>query len=456
MLGRFGRLAHRVSHALLVGAIGLLVGGALLAHEVAPVAAGPPDRELPVWVEVPEQVYFPETGHHLAEPFLYYWRENDGRRLFGLPISEPLEDESGRRVQYFERAVLEQRPAIGGATELVVGRGAITNDSVNLRAGPGVGWGKVSTLRREARARVIRGPWADAEGAPWYLITGPFGTGWSKGEYLERHEDPIAPITLAVGLDPMRAREPAFRRLPAVVLGAFGLDTDELTVFPTTGHSLSGPFKRFWEAHRGATLLGLPVSEPFDEVSPADGNTYLTQYFEHAKLQYHPQAPPEDEIQPAALGSHAATLAGVQTAAVRRAGGAPDYDPELFVGPKWIEVNLSEQRLTAWDGDMPELTSLIRSGRPDWQTPTGTFRTFRKALKEDMTLGREGIDDWYYYTPGVPWVMYFQEGGFAIHGAFLDDHWGTPTSHGCVNTPLDIAEALYEWAPLGTIVWIHY
>ncbi|CAA9572167.1 MAG: hypothetical protein AVDCRST_MAG88-2446 [uncultured Thermomicrobiales bacterium] len=105
---------------------------------------------------------------------------------------------------------------------------------------------------------------------------------------------------------------------------------------------------------------------------------------------------------------------------------------------------------------MPELSSLIRSGRPDWQTPTGTFRTFRKALKEDMTLGREGIDDWYYFTPGVPWVMYFQEGGFAIHGAFLDDQWGTPTSHGCVNTPLDIAEALYEWAPLGTIVWIHY
>ena len=110
--------------------------------------------------------------------------------------------------------------------------------------------------------------------------------------------------------------------------------------------------------------------------------------------------------------------------------------------------------LTAWDADMPILTTLIRSGREGWRTPTGTFRTFRKVERDDMTL-LDPSDPDYYYTPNVPWVMYFLEGGFALHGAVWDDMWGTPTSHGCINIPVDIAAFLYEWADLGTLVWIH-
>jgi lipoprotein-anchoring transpeptidase ErfK/SrfK len=28
-------------------------------------------------------------------------------------------------------------------------------------------------------------------------------------------------------------------------------------------------------------------------------------------------------------------------------------------------------------------------------------------------------------------------------------------SHGCVNLPLDMALFLFNWAPLGTMVWVH-
>jgi lipoprotein-anchoring transpeptidase ErfK/SrfK len=28
-------------------------------------------------------------------------------------------------------------------------------------------------------------------------------------------------------------------------------------------------------------------------------------------------------------------------------------------------------------------------------------------------------------------------------------------SHGCVNLPLDFATWLFDWAPLGTVVWVH-
>lgn len=54
----------------------------------------------------PHVVYFPQTGHHLAEPFLTFWRSHGGIRIFGYPISETLERE-GLLVQYFERTRME-------------------------------------------------------------------------------------------------------------------------------------------------------------------------------------------------------------------------------------------------------------------------------------------------------------------------------------------------------------
>ncbi len=433
--------------------------GALLAllGERDGAAAAPPGRELPAWATVPERVFFPETGHHLADPFLFHWRSNGGRTVFGLPISEAIGSSNGVVVtQYFERMTLQYRPNSGGATALLVGRGATTNTSVNLRVGPGTVWGKVGTLRAEQQTRIVGGPLPDASGAPWYRISGSFGTGWTKGEFLERRDDAIEVTTLAVDLDNPRTSEPAFRPLPAIVVGALGPDSNDLTYFPTSGHTLGGAFLHFWAANGGVSIFGLPLSEPFNEASPDNGTRYLTQYFEHARLEYHPEgAVNGSAVQLSALGRRSAATARVNTAPVGQGANAPIYDPDLFTGLRWIEVNLTEQRLTAFEGDMPTLTTLIRSGKEGWRTPTGTFRTFRKVLADDMTLGDPSDPD-YYFTPNVPWVMYFLDGGFALHGAVWDDMWGTPTSHGCVNIPVDIAAYLYEWAAVGTLVWIHH
>ena len=70
--------------------LGVLCGLALaLASGGRAGEAAPPGHEMPSWVDVPTQVYFPQTGHNLADPLLYYWRENGGAAVFGLPISEP-------------------------------------------------------------------------------------------------------------------------------------------------------------------------------------------------------------------------------------------------------------------------------------------------------------------------------------------------------------------------------
>ena len=59
-----------------------------------------------------------------------------------------------------------------------------------------------------------------------------------------------------------------------------------------------------------------------------------------------------------------------------------------------------------------------------------------------------------YYLPNVPWTMYFY-GGYAIHGTYWHNNFGTPMSHGCVNMKIPEAKWLYNWTPRGTLVVVH-
>ncbi|MGL4648187.1 MAG: LysM peptidoglycan-binding domain-containing protein, partial [Caldilineaceae bacterium] len=117
-------------------------------------------------------------------------------------------------------------------------------------------------------------------------------------------------------------------------------------------------------------------------------------------------------------------------------------------GVRWIEVNLSNQTLTAWQGDVAVLYTSISSGLSATPTVTGRFNIGVKYDSQRMT--GPGYD-----LPGVPWVMYFY-GSYAIHGAYWHNNFGVPMSRGCVNTPIPDAEFLYGWAPEGTEVWVHY
>ncbi len=116
-------------------------------------------------------------------------------------------------------------------------------------------------------------------------------------------------------------------------------------------------------------------------------------------------------------------------------------------GRRWIEVNLSDQTLTAWQGETVVLHTLISSGRTQYPTVLGTYQVRTKLPLERM-IG-PGYD-----TPNVPWTMYFYR-GYAIHGAYWHNNFGTPVSHGCVNMRVEEAEALYAWASLDTEIVVH-
>lgn len=115
---------------------------------------------------------------------------------------------------------------------------------------------------------------------------------------------------------------------------------------------------------------------------------------------------------------------------------------ESSPGKRWIEIDLSDQKLIAWDGDQKFLESLISSGK--WgRTPTGEFSIWSKFKYAKMSGGNKALRT-YYYLPNVPYTMYFYK-DFGLHGTYWHNNFGQPMSHGCVNLPTIVAEKLYYW-----------
>lgn len=116
---------------------------------------------------------------------------------------------------------------------------------------------------------------------------------------------------------------------------------------------------------------------------------------------------------------------------------------------RWIEVDLSEQKLIAWDGETKFLETLVSSGLPWSPTPKGEFRIWTKFKYTKMEGGQ---GKYYYYLPNVPYVMFFENEkvpgykGYGLHGTYWHNDFGTPRSHGCVNLPTPVAEKLFYWA----------
>ncbi|PIS14842.1 hypothetical protein COT64_00515 [Candidatus Shapirobacteria bacterium CG09_land_8_20_14_0_10_39_12] len=115
---------------------------------------------------------------------------------------------------------------------------------------------------------------------------------------------------------------------------------------------------------------------------------------------------------------------------------------DVSPGDKWIEIDLSEQKLTAWEGRSVFLESLVSSGK--WgRTPTGEFNIWGKFKYAKMSGGNKELHT-YYYLPNVPYTMYFYK-DFGLHGTYWHNNFGTPMSHGCVNLPTLVAEKLFYW-----------
>lgn len=114
---------------------------------------------------------------------------------------------------------------------------------------------------------------------------------------------------------------------------------------------------------------------------------------------------------------------------------------------RWIDIDLSEQRLYAYEGDQMIASFLVSTGTWQHPTPVGQFHVWIKMRYCDMTGPG-------YYLPDVPYTMYFY-GDYGIHGTYWHNNFGTPMSHGCVNMVTEQAGWLYNWSEVGILVNIH-
>jgi lipoprotein-anchoring transpeptidase ErfK/SrfK len=260
--------------------------------------------------------------------------------------------------------------------------------------------------------------------------------------------------------------------------------------FKETSHTIREPFLTFWEEHGALAVFGLPISEPFWELTNAGQRQ--VQYFVNVRLERDASmAGTPTEIIVSDLGWVLAGLQGITTTPVENPGYAqagpaaaiaddvallnpiPEPAPPAPIvadapkapkpaapvrvaasGSKRIVVNLSNQWLYAYEGDQQVFDAPISTGRDGMETPTGTYAIYAKLPVQTM----DGVlDGKYWVVPEVPNVMYIY-GGVALHGTYWHNRFGTGArlSHGCVNLPLKSAAWIYQWAPVGTPVRVTY
>ena len=127
------------------------------------------------------------------------------------------------------------------------------------------------------------------------------------------------------------------------------------------------------------------------------------------------------------------------------------YEPPVVAGSggtRWIDVNLSQQMVYAYEGDTLVNSFVASTGTWDTPTVTGAYNVYVKYPYTDMS----GVG---YYLADVPNTMYFYQ-GYAIHGTYWHSNFGTPMSHGCVNLSIPDSAWIFDFASVGTLVNVHY
>lgn len=129
-----------------------------------------------------------------------------------------------------------------------------------------------------------------------------------------------------------------------------------------------------------------------------------------------------------------------------------------FASDKRIEVVLDDQTLTCYEGNEAVFTTLVASGLGgSLATPTGEHHVLLKQASRHMANvpyadqpEEERATADIFDLPGIPWNIFFDLQGRAIHGAYWHNDFGVRRSHGCLNVGMDAAYWIYRWVnPIG-------
>ncbi len=116
---------------------------------------------------------------------------------------------------------------------------------------------------------------------------------WSEEHYGLMTTEPqtykyLGDITSQTKFIPKQPFYDAYKNYPKHPVLAQPASTADMLVFPQTGHTVRGIFKKTWESRGGLELLGYPKTGQYYERNEATGLYYLVQYFERVRMEYHP------------------------------------------------------------------------------------------------------------------------------------------------------------------------
>lgn len=141
--------------------------------------------------------------------------------------------------------------------------------------------------------------------------------------------------------------------------------------------------------------------------------------------------------------------------------GQPDWK-------KYVDVDITEQHARLYDesGNLIWETGVV-TGKDDGQndTPTGVYKVNNKARNIDLVSQNKDPEtgEPEYVSPVDYWIAW-KGSSWGFHDASWQPAWvytdptayHTRGSHGCINTPYDKVQQLYDLLSVGDCVIVHY
>ena len=260
--------------------------------------------------------------------------------------------------------------------------------------------------------------------------------------------------------------------LPALLIGAGCLAVGFFALFALTSPAVASIVSSFSAPAPTQEILWAPAEIAKPDAAPIDVSAFAPSNVNNGSSASDvPQSNPPLEAAPTATDVPTATQAPTEeptsipavtetpgsmvmeivndTSSSESAAPAPAA-PEYASGngERWIDVDLTNQSVYAYEGDVVVNSFIVSTGT--WLTPTvtGQYKIYVKIRSGNM----HGPG---YFLPDVPYIMYFYK-GYGLHGTYWHHNFGTPMSHGCVNLQTDDAAWLFNWASVGTVVNVHY
>ena len=246
---------------------------------------------------------------------------------------------------------------------------------------------------------------------------------------------------------------PQAKPLPGIVVAALPVLAAILLILAGLFYWLGGPSIPQEYSQQAVSALAQAGLIP-NTATPASTNTPTASPTPTSTSTYTPTATPTDT--PTATATPTIPPTEIQTEVPTEPPKPPKKPGANFPGlpdgvgkrERWIEVNLSNQTASAYEGKNLVRSFIVSTGTWMYPTVTGQYQIYVKYPYADMAGPG-------YYLPNVPYVMYFYE-GYGIHGTYWHNNFGTPMSHGCVNLTIDDSAWMFDFASVGTVVFVHY